>query len=73
MLQLFFQHSDGSFDCLGNVETVESGFSEAMKDLKDRAPNFKSYYQRIWQDCNGWWWMDVGDHCCFYMIKGDWQ
>lgn len=67
-MKLYFQHSDGSesFVC----ETEEGRYvSDALEDLQVRAPHFKSYYQRIWMDDNGWVWIDVGDHVCFYIVK----
>lgn len=67
-MKLYFQHSDGSesFVC----ETEEGRYvSDALEDLHKRNPNYKSYYQRIWMDDNGWVWIDVGSHTEFWIVK----
>ena len=49
-MKLYFRHSNGDMDYVGDVEGVASGCDLALKDLKDRAPHFTSYYQRYWTD-----------------------
>ena len=70
-MKLYFKHSNGVQDYLCDVDSVDNGVSMALKDLCVRAPHFKSYYQRVWQEDNGDWWVDVSDHVCFYIIKVD--
>ena len=53
------------------VASEELYVSMALKDLKRRAPHYKSYYQRVWTDDNGWTWIDVGSHTEFYIVKND--
>lgn len=69
MKKLYFQHSDGSFSYICDVEDGDLPVGKVLEDLAVRAPHFKSYYQRIWTDDNGWTWIDVGDYFCFYIIK----
>lgn len=61
------------FDGLKGRRLVASGTDEQFlfkaihSDLKQNYPHFKSYYQRVWVS-NGEKWVDVGDHCSFYVI-----
>lgn len=70
-MKLYFQHSNGDMEYICEVASEELYVSMALKDLKRRAPNFKSYYQRVWKDEDECTWIDVGDHCCFYIVKDD--
>lgn len=67
-MKLYFQHSDGSIDYCCDIGN-RTFIGAALEDLHKRNPAYKSYYQRIWKDDNGWIWIDVGDHVCFYIIK----
>ena len=68
-MKVYFKNSKGQYTLIGKVDDVNTGMKMAMDDLKVRAPHFKSYYQRVWQEENGDWWIDVGDYVCFYIIK----
>ena len=39
----------------------------AMKDLKERKPDFNSHYQRYWWDDYQRFWIDFGSHTEFYI------
>lgn len=67
-MKLYFQHSNGELDFVKQLDSLENAITEALNDLAVRAPHFKSYYQRTWKDDDGIYWIDVGDHCCFYNI-----
>ena len=67
-MKLYFQHSDGSQSFVCDTEDGHY-VSDALEDLQKRNPKYKSYYQRTWMDDNGWVWIDVGDHVCFYIVK----
>jgi hypothetical protein len=41
--------------------------AEALTDLKDRDPEFKSFYQRCWWDDHQRFWIDFGSHTEFYI------
>lgn len=69
MKKLYFQHLDGSLSYICDTEDGNLPIGRALEDLAVRAPHFKSYYQRIWIDENEWIWIDVGDYCCFYVVK----
>lgn len=70
-MKLYFRHSNGDMDFVCEVDSEENYARKALDDLEKRAPHFQSYYQRIWKDKNGWTWIDVGDHYCFYILKDD--
>lgn len=74
-MKLYFQHSNGERELVkDNVSIADHDFkavSEALTDLETRAPHFHSYYQRIWKSENDEWWIDVGDHYCFYVVVPD--
>ena len=70
-MKVYFKNSKGERIFVGEANDVNSGVNVALDDLKVRAPHFKSYYQRVWQDDNGDWWVDVSDHICFYIITVD--
>lgn len=40
---------------------------DAMEDLKERKPEFISYYQRCWWDNHNRFWIDFGSHTEFYI------
>lgn len=69
-MKLYFQHSDGNLEHIGDVGN-NAYVQAALDDLHRRNPDYKSYYQRIWQDDNGWFWIDVGSHSEFYIVKDD--
>lgn len=69
MRKLYFQHSNGSLSYVCDIGNDDLIVSKALEDLYKRNPNYQSYYQRVWMDDNGWTWIDVGDHFCFYIIK----
>lgn len=71
MKKLYFRHANNEMEFICNVNDNDRYIRFALNDLKKRAPNFTSYYQRIWTDENGWVWIDVGDHSCFYILKAD--
>lgn len=74
-MKLYFQHSNGELELVkSDVSISDHDFqavSEALADLEVRAPHFHSYYQRVWKDGDGVWWIDVGDHYCFYVVVSD--
>lgn len=70
-MKLYFKHSNGAQDYLCDVDSVDSGVGMALKDLRVRAPHFKSYYQRVWQEDDGTTWVDVGSWSEYYVIKVD--
>ena len=67
--RLMFKNSKGQRLFISEVETTEEAFKKAYEDLKVRAPHFKSYYTRVWTNPDGEYWMDVGDHVCFYLVE----
>lgn len=71
MKKLYFKNSRGAYIYICDVGPNDSYYKLAHEDLAVRAPHFKSYYTREWTDDNGTIWLDVGDHCCFYVIKED--
>lgn len=70
-MKVYFKNSKGQYTLIGKVDDVNAGMKMAMDDLKVRAPHFKSYYQRTWQDDDGTTWLDVGSWSEFYVIKVD--
>lgn len=69
MKKLYFQHSDGSLSYVCDAENGDLPVGKVLEDLAVRAPGFKSYYQRMWMDENGWTWIDFGSWSEFYIIK----
>lgn len=73
-MKLYFQHSDGSHEFIRELSDnryLLGAVGAALDDLHKRNSKYKSYYQRTWEDDNGWIWIDVGDHVCFYIVKSD--
>ena len=70
-MKVYFKNSKGQYILIGEADDVNAGMKMAMDDLKVRAPHFKSYYQRTWQDDDGTTWLDVGSWSEFYVIKVD--
>lgn len=70
-MKVYFKNGKGQYTLIGEVDDVNTGMKMAMDDLKVRAPHFKSYYQRTWQDDDGTTWLDVGSWSEFYVIKVD--
>lgn len=71
-MKMYFQHSDGVLELIKEVEFIEDfHMRDILDDLHKRNPNFKSYYQREWLDDDGNFWIDVGSHTEFYVIKPD--
>lgn len=66
-MKLYFQHSNGSLSLVTEQTSMETIISDALKDLKVRSPNYRTYYQRVWTDNNNWTWVDVGSHTEFYI------
>jgi hypothetical protein len=64
---LYFLDIDGKEELIAENITKEEANEKALEDLKKRAPNFKSYHQRCWDDAFGRFWIDVGSHLCFYI------
>ena len=71
MKKLYFRHANKEMEFVCNVNDDDPYINFTLEDLKKRAPDFKSYYQRIWFDENDWIWIDVGDWSCFYIVKSD--
>ena len=77
-MYLCFVNSDNKIKKLKEVYTKKE-INKIIKDFLDEH-HFKSYYTRIWQEDNKWW-FDVGSHTEFfvlvdapndyYMIEGD--
>lgn len=70
-MKLYFQSGNGNLHYIKDVQGIHDGLEEVLYDLKQRAPHFTSYYQRISNEEDGGYWIDVGDHYCFYIIKPD--
>lgn len=69
-MKLYFQHADGFRELI--CETDEKKYlGDALKDLHKRDPNYKTYYQRCWEDKDGFIWVDVGSHTQYYVIEKD--
>lgn len=71
MKTLYFQHSDRSMEHIRKLFDEENYVDAALDDLKKRNPRFKSYYQRVWTNDEGWTFIDLGSHTEFYVIKDD--
>lgn len=68
-MKLYFKNSRDDYRFIDEVETVSSGVSMALEDLKTNYPHFKSYYQRVWTDDDGVTWIDVGSWTEYYVVK----
>lgn len=68
MANLYFMHSNGTQSLVKPNVSHDYLIFEVMKDLKNRNPDFKSHYQRTWDDDKGWTWVDVGSHTEFYLL-----
>ena len=72
MKKLYFVHSDGSMDYIGDVTEDKKYVSMALEDLYKRNPEYQSYYQRTWVDnTNNWIHIDVGSWSEEYIVKDD--
>lgn len=69
---LYFLNSHGDEE---EIREVPDGSSEhdvlgmVLEDLKNRNPEYKSYYQRMWMDDYQRFWIDVGSHTEFYIVR----
>ena len=64
---LFFVNSQNKRKYLKEVHTKQE-INITIKNFLDEH-NFKSYYTRIWQENNEWW-FDVGSHTEFFILTG---
>ena len=69
-MKMYFQHSDGSQEYVCDTND-QCYMCDVLKDLHIRSPNYKTYYQRVWTDENGWIWVDVGSWSEYYLVKPD--
>lgn len=70
-MKLYFQHSDGEFEYVQDVMDHKEAVHIADKDVHKRNPKFEIYYIRTWTDDDGLYWMDVGSHTEFYVVKDE--
>lgn len=73
ILKLYFQRPthDGvvrEFVC--SFTDKEKAITYALQDLHNRCPEFKSYYQRTWEE-DGELWIDFGSWSEFYVVTID--
>lgn len=68
IFKLFFQNSRDERKFITDFDDMEQAFALIHADLKTRAPNFKSYYTRSWQENSKEIYYDVGSHTEFYVV-----
>lgn len=65
-MKLYFENSQGEEKLLGEYESHQACYDAMMKFCEEH--NFKSRYQRFWEDENGTHY-DVGSHTKFFRMK----
>ena len=73
-LKLYFQYPNRSGgvnrELVCSFEDKNQSVALALQDLKRRCPEYKSYYQRTWEE-DGKTWIDFGSWSEFYIVVED--
>ena len=74
ILKLYFQYPNRnggtSREFVCSFDDKEEAVMLAVRDLHKRCPEFKSYYQRFWEQ-DGEMWIDFGSWSEFYIVVED--
>lgn len=70
-MKLYFRDNNDELEFITEIQVPESvELNEIITaDLKNRKPEFASYYKRFWFDDNNDIWIDFGSHTEFYVLK----